>query len=103
MEQISSSNCKLQLLEKTHDIEEKEKERVAKNSQMKKDKANAIRAKNAMLSSNCHVEMMFRREEGERQETITKMKEMAGDLGLHSIAAVLENNGGELYNCVDIV
>lgn len=94
MEQISSFNCKLELLEKTHDIEENERKRVAKNVQLKKDKANAIRAKNAIVSSNSHTEMMFRREEAERLDKIAKMKEMATDLGLPSIVAVLENNEG---------
>ena len=94
-DRISSSNCKLILLEKTRDIEEEERTRDARNSAKRSDKANEIRQRNENLSYDLHFEKIFTREEAERTELVNKMTATANDLGLSPITDVLENFDGK--------
>ena len=95
-DEIAASHSKLQLLQKTHDLEEKEKERLSKKSKARDEKANEIRAQNTALSATTHNEVMFRREESERRELVAKMKKYATELGLTSIVDILNNYEGTL-------
>ena len=91
-DRISSFNCKLILLEKTHELEEEELARASRNSAKRADKANAIRQRNESLSYELHN--LFSREESERTELVKIMKESANNLGLTPITDVLENFDG---------
>ena len=95
-DRISSFNCKLILLEKTHELEEEERARASRNSAKRANKANAIRQRNESLSYDLHYDKLFSREEAERTELVTKMKESAKDIGLTPITDVLENFDGNL-------
>lgn len=99
-DQVASNNCKLQLLEKTHEIEQLEKDRLKRRIVDIEEKAKNIREKNSSLATECHIEMMFRREENERSELLSSMKKGASQLGLTSIVEVLENYEGKrpLFN-----
>lgn len=93
-DQIAVSNCKLQLLQKTQEIEEKEGERLLRNAQKRTDKANLIRSKNATISSHAQSEIMFRGEEAERREVIEKVKQYASEFGLTSVVKLLDKFEG---------
>ena len=93
-DRISSSNCKLLLLEKTHEIEVEERARDQRNAAKRSDRANEIRQRNENLSYDKHFENIFTREEAERTELVGKMTESGKELGLTSVTDVLENFDG---------
>ena len=94
MDQIYSSNAKLGLLKKTYEIEQEESIRAAASIAKRNADAQKIRDKNREISVATHTEQMFRREEEERREIVSKMKQYAEQLGLSSITDILQSFEG---------
>lgn len=80
-------------MEKTHELEEEERARAARNLAKRSDKANEIRQKNEHLSYDLHFKKMFEREDADRTELVQKMKENSMDLT--PITDVLDNFDGK--------
>lgn len=98
MDQIISYNAKLDLLEKTHEIEEMERERHFKKVELQKQKYEQIRSKNTTESLRITTSNIIMKDEAIRRELIEKMMSLQDSDGssfiLGPIIDVLENFEG---------
>ena len=94
LDQITSCNAKLTLLQQAKAIEDAEQHRAQQNTNRRNERANEIRSRNMNLSALTHNDAMFQREEAERRELVKKMKKDAMDLGLQPIVNILDNFEG---------
>ena len=98
MDKIASNTSKLQLLEKTHEIEEKEMETHKKNVAARNSIFDSMKNKNDHQSLLAETEIMFRNEESTRRDLVAAMKggNKDSDTSLAPVVKVLGNFEGTL-------
>lgn len=101
MNEVSSFSSKLHLLSKMHDIELKEKENQIRNQARRNEKAILIKEKNDYHAEHCRNELVFSREEKERRDLISKIKEQ-GPLGLSALKDILVQFEGILITYINV-
>lgn len=95
MSQIVSSTKKLQLLEKTNEIEEEEREIIRRNVAQRNAKYQLIKTQNDLECLKSANEIDQKQEAAERRELLTKVKASTSDVPwLKPIVNLLENNHG---------
>ena len=97
MSQISSSYAKLDLLKKTHDIEEKEREKQLRGVEKRKEKYNVIKRKNDNLSLKAANDLSHKQDEATQQDLIDKMNSHRNLNFLSPITNVLTNGQGIFF------
>ena len=74
MLQITSFSSKLDLLKKTHDIEEKERDRAKREVEKRNEKFSVIKSKNDNACLIAKNSVDFKKNETARRELVAKMK-----------------------------
>lgn len=98
MSRIVSFTKKLQLLEKTHEIEEEERERVRRTVAERNSKYMEIKSKNGSICSRTATELELKREASERKALLNKLKESISNMPwMHPMVDLLENSQCKLY------
>lgn len=99
LDQIVLYNSKLDLLERTQEIEEKERDIMVQNIEIRKEKFEKIRSKNDAESMRIANETMFKQDEALRRDLLAKMVSLKDSDGssfiLGPVIDVLENFEGK--------
>ena len=96
MDEISSMNRKLQLLQKTKELEEEESQRQARKVAEREKKFLLLKSKNDALSVAALTENEHKKDEELRRSVYAKLRDCPAEL--LPITSVLENNEGKLLN-----
>lgn len=95
MSQIASFTKKLQLLERTHELEEEEKERILRKTADRNAKSREIRAKNDLLCQRAATEVDLKEEAQQRKALLSQLKEsISGMPWMQPMVDLLENSQG---------
>ena len=98
MAQIVTCTRKLQLLEKTNEIEEEERERAFRNQDKRTAKYNALKSQNDLLCLRSANQVELRQESTERRALLSKLKESTKDMPwMKPQVDLLENNQGLFF------
>lgn len=108
MSQIAASTKKLQLLEKTNEIEEEERDRMKKKVSERNSKFLQVRAQNESICVRASSEVDLRQEAAERKALLHNLKDSIKDMPwMNPLVELLENSQGKiiylkikLNNCV---
>lgn len=95
MAQIATYTKKLQFLERTHEIEEEERERIKRNVAERDAKYKALKSKNDAACSRSANEVSMKNESAERRALLLRLKESTSDLPwMVPIVDLMENHQG---------
>lgn len=96
MDQIATSNKKLELLERTNEIEEEERERVVRNLAQRTEKYKQLKSQNDIVCLRSANQMDLRQEATERRAILERAKDSTSDMPwIKPIIDVLENHQGK--------
>ena len=104
MSQIASSTKKLQLLQRTLEIEEEERERLIRNVSERNAKYKELKSKNDALCTRSNTEVDLKQEAAQRKALLLRFKESITDMPwMHPIVDLLENSQGEILFFIFII
>ena len=96
MSQIVSYTKKLQLLEKTNEIDEEERERNMKNLAERNEKYKKLKSKNDLQCVRSSNEVDLRQESAERKHLLQQLKDSISDMPwMQPMVDLLEKNQGK--------
>ena len=97
MAQICSLTKKLQLLERTNEIEEEERERFARNLSQRNDKFKQLKSQNDVLCAKSSTEVDLKQEAAQRKAMLLTFKDVVSEMPwMQPLVDLLENNQGNL-------